>query len=129
MPAAQFDLTGKYKIEQGATYKLGLRYKNRDGTIVNLSNWFAKMQARYRTDAEETIFSVDSHVPNDYANGGIILSDGASETPNIVIIVPQSQTSLITIRKGVYDIVLTSPDNLAIRVMEGVVEIDLGVTR
>lgn len=118
MPAAKYDLL----IEQGADYSKSIILKNPDGSVKDLTNVTLHLQIR------------------EYHFSDTVLLEGNSlgANPNLIVNIPtgtvtikfsHSQTSSLTIRKGVYDLEMTTPTSEVIRLMQGAVIVDPEVTR
>lgn len=118
MPAAKYDLL----IEQGADFSKSIILKNPDGSVKDLTNVQLRLQIREYHFSDEIILQASSQ--------------GA--TPNLLINIPtgtitikfsNTQTATLAIRKGVYDLEMTTPTSEVIRLMQGSVAIDPEVTR
>lgn len=117
MPAAQKD----FIIEQGATFERILIWKDSTGTPVDVSAYSAKMQIR-DCDALDTVLLELST-----GNGRIILNTNPGE---IKLLITAVDTSAITFKSGVYDLVLTSTTPAYVkRLLKGVVTLDKWITQ
>jgi len=114
MTAGQYDIT----IEQGATYSDTFRYALESGTPINLTGYTAKMQIR------ESYCS--SPIATLTTENGKISITGATGT--ITVTLSKSETSLINITEGVYDLVLTT-GTTSYRFIEGKAIINKGSTK
>lgn len=117
MAAANYDIL----IEQGATFKLMLRWKDSEGDPIDLTGYAARMQVRPFVLSDEVLLSL-----TDDSDGGITLG-GVEGT--IEIEAEADQTELIGSRKGVYDLELVTPQDDVIRLVQGTVQISPEVTR
>jgi hypothetical protein len=116
MAAAKRNIT----IEQGATYRYSLIWKDSDGVPVDLSGYIARMQVRKMFTSDDTLLDLSS------ANGDIVLG-GVLGT--IEIEASAADTALITDKVGVYDVELESSSGVVTRIIEGSVTIKPEVTR
>lgn len=117
MVAGIYDIT----IEQGANFSLPLTWKDENGTPINLTGYFARMQIRQDYDADEAILSLDSTV-----GGGIVLG-GAFGT--ITISIDAGATADLAQTDAVYDLELESVSGIVTRLVQGRVFISREVTR
>lgn len=107
-------------IEQGATYTLNLIWKDSASVPVNLTGYSARMQVRRTFNSDDTLLDLSS------SNGDITLG-GALGT--IAIVASATDTALIYVKTGFYDIELESSSGVVTRLMEGEVTIKPEVTR
>lgn len=115
MAAGTLDFT----IEQGATFNLLLTWKI-NGTLVNITNWTARLQARIDVEETTSILSLTT------ANGGITLG-GAAGT--ISLDQTATQTTLLPAGTYVYDLELISGIGAVTRLVQGELNISPEVTR
>jgi hypothetical protein len=108
-------------IEQGATFRRVITWKNSSGTAINLTGFSARMQVRERVDDADVILELST------SNGRITLGGSAGT----ITIVAQDEvtTTLPEIKKGVYDLELESAGGEVTRLLRGGVEIIRQVTR
>lgn len=99
MPASKND----FIIEQGASRKITIIYKDADGNPIDLSNWCARLT--WKTNANTTTVFVSGHDSYDYK----FTIDG----PNgkITILFPSDTTNSYTFNTAKYDLELQSPEN------------------
>lgn len=116
MTAATYDIL----IEQGATFRLNLIWKDGNNTLVNLSGYSARMQIRRRYRDEAILLSLTS------ANGAIALGGSAG---TITITASATGTATLPAKESVYDLELESADGTVTRLIEGGVTITPEVTR
>lgn len=102
-------------VEAGATYNRSLVYTNDDGTLVDLTDFTAELQVR------ETATSATAKL---------------TVTPTINVVTATiaweftaTQTSTLTAENYVYAMELFGPDDLVIRLIEGVVTVSPEVVR
>lgn len=102
-------------IEQGATFSTTLNVEDTAGAAINLYAYTAESQMRksYYSSSATTIAANVTGV----ANGEITLSMTAANTANV------------TAGRYVYDVKITSPENVVTRVVEGIVTVLPSVTR
>ena len=116
MTAGQHDIV----IEQGATFRLSLIWKDSTGALVDLTSYTARMQVRQRHTSTTAALSLTSIA------GDIILG-GAAGT--IAVVAAATATDDITFRQGVYDLELVASTGEVTRLIEGAVTITPEVTR
>ena len=114
--AAVYDIT----IEQGATFRLSLIWKDSSNVPVNLTGYTARMQVR--RSYTDTVIQLAMTT-----EGGSITLGGAAGTINVVS--AATATEDIAARAGVYDLELMSSDGVVTRLVEGKVTIKPEVTR
>jgi FlaG/FlaF family flagellin (archaellin) len=114
--AAVYDIT----IEQGATFRLSLVWKDSSNVPVNLTGYTARMQVRrsYTDTVIQLAMTTES---------GSITLGGSAGTINVVS--AAAATEDIAARAGVYDLELMSSDGVVTRLVEGKVTIKPEVTR
>lgn len=117
MTAGQHDIT----IEQGATFRLSLVWRDSAGALIDVTGYTARMQVRRRHTTEDPpALSLTS------AAGDIVLG-GAAGT--IVITAAATVTDDIDFKTGVYDLEMEDVDGFVTRLIEGSVTITPEVTR
>ena len=133
--------SGKYSfvIERGATTEFEIIYKDSSGTLVDLSDYTARMQIKDTRPGETatTYASLSSSLAsgNDYSKtvSGSFLSLSGSNLNNPVssgsigVYIGYGVTDSFTFNKGVYDIELTS-GSIRTRLLEGNVTVTQQVT-
>ena len=102
-------------IEQGATFSTSINVEDVAGSAVNLYAYTANSQMR-KSYSSSTAYTIDSAVTGT-ANGEITLSVTAANTSNL------------SAGRYVYDLKITSPNNIVTRVVEGIVTVLPSVTR
>lgn len=113
MPAAKLNLL----VEQGATFKKRLTWRDKNRRPVPLVGYTARMQIRPTVASTEVIYELTS------ANGRIVLTSPGVIELNI------SDADTSTLKAGVYDLELVSPTGQVIRLIEGKVTVSPEVTR
>jgi hypothetical protein len=102
-------------VEQGADYTTTINVNDATGAAQNLSSYTAAAQLRksyYSTSATNFIVSVSSPL-----NGEITMGLTSANTANL------------TPGRYVYDLVMTSPQNVKTRIVEGIATVLPSVTR
>jgi hypothetical protein len=113
MPAGTFNLTGDYRIEQGATYALTVGITDDNGAVYAMPTATAAAILRETKDAvAHTDFTCSIN----------------STTGVITVSLTATETSAITITSGFWDLELTEGTTVT-RLLEGTVEISQEVTK
>lgn len=108
-------------IEQGATFKKTITWKDGDGTPKDLTGFTARMQVRASHDSTTKLIDISS-------TGGEITLGGAAGT--IVIVIPKDTTAALSAPVlGVWDLELEDSANFVTRLVEGQARITPEVTR
>ena len=105
-------------LEQRATFRLVLTWKDAKLFPINLTGYSARLQIRL-TPTSAVLFEASS------ANGKIVLG-GAMGL--ITVTITDEETSALTFTNAVYDLKLGAPDGSAIRLLQGTVVLSPGVT-
>lgn len=116
MTAAQNDIT----IEQGATFRMSLIWKDSVGVPVNLTGYTARMQVRRSYSDSVVQLNLTTE------NGSITLGGSAG---TIEVVGAATATDDTAGGKGVYDLELMSSSGVVTRLVEGKVTIKPEVTR
>ncbi len=87
-------------IDQGSVFTKGLRYKNSDGNLVDLSGYTAAMYIKEDYDDSSALIELTT------TNGRITLG-GAAGTVDLFI--NATDTAALDFERGVYDLELTPP--------------------
>lgn len=107
------------EIHQGATFVVGFSYIDPNGVPINLTGWVARMQVRDRI-------------------GGRVLADLTTENGSIVIdplagrlnvTIARNVTRAMPVLRGIYDVLIASSGDFAIKLIEGEVNVVASVTR
>lgn len=107
-------------IDQGATYSATIRYKNRQGQIVPLTGFQARMQLRLSPD--------DSPVVSITTGGGDMTIDG--DAGEVSIALSPSTTDAIPANVYLFDVEIYTPgDEVVHRIMEGKAYVRAQVTK
>ena len=116
---------GKHDIRIYAYATLSMPIRWTTGTPaapVDLTGATVTMQIRERASSPSPAISLTSA-----PGGGITISNPSGG--EFLITISDELTGALTIRKGVYDVVVTSPGGEAYRLIEGVVAVHPGVTK
>lgn len=116
MTAAAYD----FVIEQGATLNKTFVWKSSDGVVIPLTGYTARMQIRATVSSPDILLELST------SNGLIVITPNAGQ---IALICGPTVTSVITWRRGKYDLELTSPTGVVTRLLYGEVEVSKEVTR
>jgi len=109
---------GKYNmlVQQGATYNQSITLKSSTGTPINITGCTVAAQIREQYSDATPVATFTTNIP--------VGTDGV-----IQISLTPTETSAITIEKGVYDIEITYPGGTKDRILQGNVVISKEVTR
>lgn len=111
--AAEYNL----EFEQGASWSKTLSFKKTTGFPKDLTGYTAKAQIRAKVDSEEVIAEITATFVLPRKNGKLVLSLTAEET------------LAFTFFTAVWDLFVTSPDDIKSKVLKGTVVNHLTVTR
>jgi len=116
-------ISGVYNItiEQGSTYKLALYWKNSANNPIDMTGYSAKMQIRASTGASVKLLELSSA---DTDQIQIYEKQGA-----INLTIGYQQTANLTPSIAVYDLEVTSPQNVVTKLIKGRCRIEGEVTR
>lgn len=98
MAAAKYD----FDVEQGSSYNLTFIYKNNAGTVINITDWCARMLIT--TSDNQTITYTSGNSNSDYQ----MSIDGVNG--KITLMLPASTTNNFTFKTAKYDFELESND-------------------
>ncbi len=116
--------TMNLEVEQGATFHMPMQVKNpgNPATPMDLTGYTARMQMRRQKQADEAL--VDLTI----GNGGILVLSAAQG--QMAVTMTATQTAALPAGESYfYDLVITRPDGYAMRLLEGKITVDGGVTR
>lgn len=116
MVAGSHDIT----IEQGATFKLNIIWRDPAEAPINLTGYTARMQVRQRYASDDPLLNLTTE------NGGITLGGVAG---TIAVVASAAATADISVRAGVYDLEVVSAGGEVTRLIQGCVTITPEVTR
>lgn len=116
--------THNITIEQGATLTMVVTLMQEDGVTPRpLTGAEARMQVRTKAGVPDPPLIDISEVAGD--DGQITIDEEAGQLTLVVI---SDVTAALTIKKGVYDLVLELPNGTVERILEGVATVSPGVT-
>ncbi len=120
MSAGNYDIV----IEQGADYGVTLTLKDSSGTLIDLTDYTARMDIREKVDSETAILSL-----TEVAVSGNVLTLGAG-AGTIVITIKAATTAAMDFETAVYDLAIrdSGDTNDVTRVIAGQVTLDREVT-
>jgi hypothetical protein len=101
MAASKYD----FIIEQGSSFRLTLIYKDENGTIINLTNWCARLTWKTNTNLTQA-FTTDNL---DYSVYKFTIEP---ELGKLTLLIPASTTNSFTFNTAKYDLELQSNDDL-----------------
>lgn len=116
MPAANYD----FVIEQGTTFVKTLSWLDKNKTPINLTGYTAKMQIRPSESSSTVLLELST------TNGLLSITP---LTGTIYILLDKITTAGFKWRLGVYDLLLTSIDGNAKKLIKGEINVAPGVTR
>jgi len=112
--AGSYDL----KINQGSTFVLGLTLKKANGLLFDLTGYNGRCQIR------------KSHADTNVIVSPAIAFDTNRKSGKMSLGLSNTQTALLTITSGVYDLELIDPTGTVVtRILEGKVKVSPEVTR
>lgn len=115
MAAATYNIL----IEQGATFRFRLQWKDDEGNPIDLDGYSARMQVRPFVESDEVLLNLNTE------DGGITIESDWE----IVVEATAEQTQVIIDYAGAYDLELESADGTVYRLVQGKVKISPEVTR
>lgn len=116
MPAGKYDIT----IEQGSTFKLGLRLVDTASVPIDLTDYTARMQVRREVYSETVLLELTTE------NGRIaILPSNGS----VLLEVEAEATAELSFNAAVYDLETISGSGEVARILQGTVTLSKEVTR
>lgn len=111
-------------IEQGTTSQYAWPVTDDDNNSIALSGYTGKAQIR-RSITDSTVLHEWNLSPVASAGQSQLLLQGSQ----VILVTPPDISLTWTWTKGVYDILITSPDGTTSRIAEGQVEVSRSVTR
>jgi len=120
-PLAIFHLEGSYAIPQGADWDIAIIYKENNAP-VDFTSASGRMQIRKDYD-KEIIMELNT------SDSTIVLSDGAGDTPNVILKFKSAVTSALTHYTGIYDLEIVTGGNIVKKFIEGRFQLRREVTK
>ena len=114
MAAGTFNLTGAYRVEQGATHMFTVTITNEDGSVYDLTGATAAAQIR---ETKASTSASDYTCTIDTATGVITCTMASTITDDI------------TFTSGFWDLELTETSGRVVRLLEGSVTVSLETTK
>lgn len=108
-------------IEQGATFRREMVWKDADDNPIDLTGYSAKMQIRKKAGAADPAIATLSTDDDSIELGGV--------AGTIILNMSNTVTEAITAAEGVYDLELTSGAGFVTRLLEGAVTFSKEVTK
>jgi hypothetical protein len=108
-------------VEQNATFKQRLVWRDRMKKPINLTGYTARMQIRSAIGAGASVIADLTT-----ANGGIVLG-GINGT--IDIIISSTATAAMSFTSAFYDFLMIAPDGTGQRLLQGKITLSQGVTQ
>lgn len=104
------------QIDQGTTFETTMNINNDDGTFIDITDYEFDSQIRksYYSSTPAATITTSIH---DAANGEVKLSLSAAQTANIKA------------GRYLYDVRMTTPDNVITRVIEGIITVTPQITK
>jgi hypothetical protein len=117
-----FTNNSKYRaaLEQGATFYFKVLIKDECGELADLTDFSAAMKVKTAVSSSVSVLSLSS------PDCGIEINEDLGE---VVVQVEHDVTANLTPGSYVYDLELTSPEDIVSRVIEGKIEITAEVTK
>lgn len=97
MTASKYD----FPIEQGATFRLSLCYKNNDNNPIDLTNWCARLVWVTNTGVQQTFTTTNT----DYSVYKFIIEPNIGK---LILLIPPETTNTFNFLSAKYDLELRS---------------------
>tara|TARA_R110000868_G_scaffold215932_1_gene466071 strand:- start:1030 stop:1386 length:357 start_codon:yes stop_codon:yes gene_type:complete len=107
-------------IDQGSDWSVTITYTDSAGDAINLTSYTAAMQLRQNYNSEEADLTLST-------TAGSIVITGATGT--VVVSITAAQTGSLSSDFYVYDLELTSPEDVVTRLIQGQLTVAAEVTR
>jgi len=108
-----------WEVDQNATFRFVVEYKDTDGDPINLTGASAKMQVRDTKGGSKLAFSLTS------PSGGIVITPLLGK---LTIKMTPTQTNKLFYPKSSYDIMVTDSNANKIKLLEGFITLSRSVT-
>ena len=116
--------TYNINIEQGSTYFNSFEYKNEQGTIINLTNYQARISIQPTVPSGDLITYISDNEDSEYR----LVVDG--DSGKVVWQLPSTTTQSFTFTTAIYDFDLKAPNeiytgagNQIIKLLKGIITI------
>jgi len=120
MAASRYD----FSIEQGSSFRINLIYKNDDGSVIDITNWCARLT----WTTNKNVIQVFNTTNLDYSIYKFTITGNEGK---ISLLIPAETTNDFDFNTAKYDLELQSPDDLYVgggkyttRLLYGVITID-----
>ena len=111
-----------FTIEQGATFTRTFKYKDAEGTAIDLSNHEIRMDIRTSIDAESTLLELVE------TTSGTGFNVDETNKNEFTLTITATDTSNLTFDTAVYDIEIEN-GGLVTRLLQGKIKLSKEVTR
>lgn len=121
------------KFSKGSTLDPIFFYLGKDNTVIDMTWYTARFQARLTPSSETVLTGFDLTTEN----GGLAIVTGDAETPEGIIVgaqgvrlnIPPSVLSTVTARTLVFGVEVTSPSGKVVELVTGTLEPILDIVR
>ena len=113
-----------FTIEQGSTFTRTLKYKNSEGTAIDLSGHAVRMQLR--TSISSTTKIID--LTETQGTNDSVITVGGDGNNEITIVITAVDTAAMSFDTAVYDLEIES-SNVVTRLLQGKIKLSKEVTR
>ena len=125
MPAANYN----FFIEQGATFKTEMVFKDESGNLTDLTGFTYAGQVRSKYDSSSPVATFDITVANQTSDRGKIIIMLSSAATAAIPCNPSTSADPRPITRYVYDIECAKTDGTVDRILQGVISVSPNVTR
>jgi hypothetical protein len=108
-----------WEVDQNATFRFVVEYKDTDGDPINLTGASAKMQVRDTKGGSKLAFTLTS------PSGGIVIDQVNGK---LTITMTPTQTNKLFYPKSSYDIMITDASAVKTKLIEGFLTLSRSVT-
>jgi hypothetical protein len=109
-----------FVIEQGATFRRDIIWKDEAGTPINLTGYTARMQIREHLSSATPLAELTT------ANGKITLTAASGK---LTLLLTATETNALRAGTALYDLELVDAAGNVTRLLQGQIMIEAGVTR
>jgi hypothetical protein len=125
MPAANYN----FFIEQGATFKSEMIFKDEDGNLTDLTGYTYEGQIRLKYDSSSPVATFTITVANQLTDRGKITISMSPAVTGAIPCDPSTSSDARPITRYVYDVECTKPSGDVDRILQGIVSVSPNVTR